>query len=635
MLQQVALLLLVALALTCVSCIFLYTFRDKAYLDMLCAGRASLRINILLCLPVLCWNAAAIYLVPCCRAYGAWLIDGVLCAPLRVILCLCCCRHIDRSFPPKPSSIGSWEGKSIEDGNVEWVRGRELVLSGAGDGRPRAKLFEDNVRPSDVGQGAVGNCWLIAALAAAAEHPGLVQSLFLTKRASLRGKYAVRLFDWQLRRWVRMTVDEYLPATRAVPSASAEERHDGKVPTGEKAAKSLFAQPVGRELWVCIIEKAFAKFCGSYGSLDGGSTAWAFNALTGDPVFVLRKGPEEAVRERRRSAKEGTRPDKGQSADQTDTEASSSEKSTPRQSTPSEAGQASPVATAGEGESKGEGEGKGGHVRASSWERIDMRPKLRAGSQGAECSKRAVEFVGRQPAEAYDGDQTFMIVRRYVRHKSLMSASFGSYGGEGGGEGLNGEGMGLQGLVSGHAYTILDAKRFGGTKDTSSGRPLMLVQLRNPWGRGEWEGAWSDKSDEWRRHKSVKKLLRPTAVDDGAFWMSWDDFSRIFQQIDVCARRSGIADLHIDLNESDECMSNCVGPLKGCAAGCVAFWCCCQGCSALYGNNSGGEEATIGIDDPVRRGRALAADSRNAFDDKVLTRLGAALEEGAKTVQQL
>ena len=82
-------------------------------------------------------------------------------------------------------------------------------------------------------------------------------------------------------------------------------------------------------------------------------------------------------------------------------------------------------------------------------------------------------------------------------------------------------------------------------------------------------------------------------------------------------------------------MSNCVGPLKGCAAGCVAFWCCCQGCSALYRNNRGGEEATIGIDDPVRRGRALAADSRNAFDDKVLTRLGAALEEGAKTVQQL
>ena len=55
-----------------------------------------------------------------------------------------------------------------------------------------------------------------------------------------------------------------------------------------------------------------------------------------------------------------------------------------------------------------------------------------------------------------------------------MGASFGSYGG-GGGEGLNGEDMGPQGLVSGHAYTVLDARRFRKTKD-ASGQPLMLVQ---------------------------------------------------------------------------------------------------------------------------------------------------------------
>ena len=38
-----------------------------------------------------------------------------------------------------------------------------------------------------------------------------------------------------------------------------------------------------------LLEKAFAKFVGSFGALDGGSTAWALNALTGDPVFELRK----------------------------------------------------------------------------------------------------------------------------------------------------------------------------------------------------------------------------------------------------------------------------------------------------------------------------------------------------------
>jgi len=29
------------------------------------------------------------------------------------------------------------------------------------------------------------------------------------------------------------------------------------------------------------------------------------------------------------------------------------------------------------------------------------------------------------------------------------------------------------------------------------GKPLRLVQLRNPWGQSEWSGAWSDASKEW------------------------------------------------------------------------------------------------------------------------------------------
>ena len=161
----------------------------------------------------------------------------------------------------------------------------------------------------------------------------------------------------------------------------------------QKAAKSLFAQPVGRELWVCIIEKAFAKFCGSYGSLDAGPPPGPSTRSLEIPSLSCardQRRPCERGGGRPRKARET---DKGQSADQTDTEASSSEKSTPRQSTPSEAGQASPC----HGWRGRQGGARARAVmRASSWERIDMRPKLRAGSQGAECSKRAVEFVGRQ-----------------------------------------------------------------------------------------------------------------------------------------------------------------------------------------------------------------------------------------------
>jgi hypothetical protein len=47
--------------------------------------------------------------------------------------------------------------------------------------------------------------------------------------------------------------------------------------------------PNGNEMWCCLLEKAFAKFCGSYANLSGGSTGWALTALTGYPTFILNR----------------------------------------------------------------------------------------------------------------------------------------------------------------------------------------------------------------------------------------------------------------------------------------------------------------------------------------------------------
>jgi calpain-15 len=46
----------------------------------------------------------------------------------------------------------------------------------------------------------------------------------------------------------------------------------------------------------------------------------------------------------------------------------------------------------------------------------------------------------------------------------------------------------------------------------------QLLRMRNPWGRKEWTGDWSDNSDKWSRRMKVK--LNWVAADDGAFCKS-------------------------------------------------------------------------------------------------------------------
>ena len=67
-----------------------------------------------------------------------------------------------------------------------------------------------------------------------------------------------------------------------------------------------------------------------------------------------------------------------------------------------------------------------------------------------------------------------------------------------------------------------------------------LVKLRNPWGRYEWKGAWSDNAKEWDENPLVKaRLGHGGDKDDGCFWMPYDALitgSAGFTKIDFCDR---------------------------------------------------------------------------------------------------
>ncbi|NXJ67393.1 CAN14 protein, partial [Rostratula benghalensis] len=85
------------------------------------------------------------------------------------------------------------------------------------------------------------------------------------------------------------------------------------------------------------------------------------------------------------------------------------------------------------------------------------------------------------------------------------------------------------GLVAGHAYTVTGIR-----KVTCQYGPENLVRLRNPWGKIEWKGDWSDSSYKWELLSPKEKILLRKKKEDGEFWMSLQDFKIHFVDLMIC-----------------------------------------------------------------------------------------------------
>ncbi|XP_055593662.1 calpain-B-like isoform X2 [Uranotaenia lowii] len=92
-----------------------------------------------------------------------------------------------------------------------------------------------------------------------------------------------------------------------------------------------------------------------------------------------------------------------------------------------------------------------------------------------------------------------------------------------------------QGLIRGHAYSITMAKLMDIQTPNVKGK-IPLLRLRNPWGNAnEWNGAWSDKSPEWKFiPEATKKEVGLTFEVDGEFWISYKDFEKYFDRVEMC-----------------------------------------------------------------------------------------------------
>ena len=100
------------------------------------------------------------------------------------------------------------------------------------------------------------------------------------------------------------------------------------------------------------------------------------------------------------------------------------------------------------------------------------------------------------------------------------------------------------GILAGHAYSILDV--FEIPKPKGRKRKISrLLRIRNPWGRKEWNGKWSDDSNETQKNgERIEEILNKKyegtsekivlSQEDGTFLMCFSDFRKIFNKIYIC-----------------------------------------------------------------------------------------------------
>lgn len=179
-------------------------------------------------------------------------------------------KFIDDTFPPHIDSIlGLFNKKKVDVNNkrftrsvsrlevptkeIIWLRFDEIFSKGM------YSIFEGKIEVDDVVQGNIGNCYFLSSLAAMCEYPQLIIQIFRTMKVNPNGYYEIILnLSGQ---WTVVIVDDYIPCFK-------------------KTRKPVFSQSNNNEVWVLLLEKAWAKVNGGYVNIIGGYPNEVLSAMT-------------------------------------------------------------------------------------------------------------------------------------------------------------------------------------------------------------------------------------------------------------------------------------------------------------------------------------------------------------------
>ena len=150
--------------------------------------------------------------------------------------------------------------KGCEEQDIDGFENYEFTNFYKIFGNNNYQVFLDGIEENDVIQGGLGDCYFLSAITALCKFPELIEGLFLFTERSEENCYGVK---FRINgRWKIILLDDQIP--------------------GDGGVKPNFACSLanGNELWVVLLEKAWAKICGNFAKVCAGLPTEVFDCIT-------------------------------------------------------------------------------------------------------------------------------------------------------------------------------------------------------------------------------------------------------------------------------------------------------------------------------------------------------------------
>ena len=159
--------------------------------------------------------------------------------------------------------------------NYIWARAEEIYDTQNYD------VFHNGATCDDIIQGSLGDCYFLSVLGSLCKYPKLISRLFKSTNKSNNHQYGINLYLNGI--WKMVLIDDYFPARNT------------------SFKKFAFGYSSTKELWVPLLEKAWAKVNGSYAKVSaGGLTNEVFDVVTeafSDYVLIKNKNKTQLWKE--------------------------------------------------------------------------------------------------------------------------------------------------------------------------------------------------------------------------------------------------------------------------------------------------------------------------------------------------